>query len=144
MRHGEASFDAPRDSLRHLTEKGQTMAKAQGEKLGRQFQQQHIHLDKIIVSPYLRAKQTAEQLILGMQAVGFSQNFANIIEEWEGITPSGRVETVQDYLAFLKEEGAKNVLIVSHLPLVWDLTQALTQHQANVHFYPAVVAEVEW
>lgn len=144
MRHGEAGFNAPSDSQRSLTENGQRMAKEKGLMLGEQFKLQGILLDKLIVSPYLRAQQTAEQLIQGFQAVDFSQNFANITEEWAGITPSGDVDTVIDYLDFLREEGAKNVFIVSHLPLVFELVQALTHHQANVHFYPAVVAEIEW
>ncbi|RRN04541.1 phosphohistidine phosphatase SixA [Bibersteinia trehalosi] len=144
MRHAEAGFNAPSDSLRTLTPDGLAMAKAQGKKLGEQFKQQHIALDKLLVSPYIRAMQTKEALIEGMQAVDFSQNFSNIEEQWDGITPDGIAESVLDYLSFLREEGARNVLIVSHLPLVFELVQALTQFQASVHFYPAVVAEIDW
>lgn len=144
MRHGEAGFNAPSDSQRSLTPNGELMAHMKGLELGEQFRQQNILLDKIIVSPYLRAKQTAEQLVSGLQAADFSQNFAKITEEWAGITPNGDVGTVIDYLAFLQEEGAKNILIVSHLPLVFELTQALSQYQMHINFYPAVVAEIEW
>lgn len=144
MRHGEAGFNAITDSQRSLTENGRQMAYSQGERLGKRLLAQQILLDKVLVSPYLRTQQTAEQLISGLQAGGFTQNIAEIIETWEGITPSGAVETVEDYLAFLREEGAKNVLIISHLPLVFDLVHQLTQSQASVHFYPAVIAEVDW
>lgn len=53
------------------------------------------------------------------------------------------MENVVDYLDFLREEGAQNVLLISHLPLVFDLTYALTDNQSSVHFYPAVIAEIE-
>lgn len=79
-----------------------------------------------------------------MEAVGFSQHFANITEEWDEITPSGSPDLIQDYLAFLNEEGANQVLIVSHLPLVFDLVQTFTQYQQSVFFYPAVIAEINW
>lgn len=141
MRHGEAGFNAATDSQRTLTKNGQEMAYHQGEKLGKRLLNQQIILDKIIVSPYLRTQQTAEQLFSGLQAVGFTQSCTKIVETWEGITPGGNVETVIDYLNFLHEEGAKNVLIISHLPLVFDLVHQLTH--STVHFYPAVIAELE-
>ena len=81
---------------------------------------------------------------LGEQCIPRNIHFANITEEWNEITPSGSPDLIQDYLAFLNEEGAKQVLIVSHLPLVFDLVQTFTQHQQSVHFYPAVIAEIHW
>lgn len=143
MRHGEASFNAASDCRRSLTENGEKMAYAQGQWLGKRLAEQNRVLDKIIVSPYTRTQQTYEQLIAGLQAVGFTQNFAKLLEKWDGITPSGVVENVVDYLDFLREEGAQNVLLISHLPLVFDLTYALTDNQSSVHFYPAVIAEIE-
>ncbi|MBD4936681.1 phosphohistidine phosphatase SixA, partial [Xanthomonas citri pv. citri] len=80
----------------------------------------------------------------GMQAVDFKRNLVNSsIEIWEGVTPGGDPENVKNYLDFLREEGAKNILIISHLPLVYDLVVSLTQHQDSVHFYPAVIAEID-
>lgn len=147
MRHGEAAFNTPRDSQRSLTNKGQIMSFSQGKWLAQRLYDQNVTFDKILVSPYLRAQQTLDKLLEGIQAVGFTQHFANLtktIETWEGITPAGNVENVLSYLTFLSEEGAKNVLIISHLPLVYELTQALTAYQYSVHFYPAVIAEIEW
>ncbi len=144
MRHGEASFNASSDSERQLTEFGRKMAYQQGESLGKYLLAQRMQLDKVIVSPYLRTQQTFAELNLGLQAVKFCQNLANIQEIWEGITPDGSPESVCDYLGFLREEGADNVLIISHLPLVFDLVRELTQYQASVHFYPAVMAEIAW
>lgn len=146
MRHGEAGFNAPSDSERTLTENGREMAFQQGRWLGDVLCERGILLDKILVSPYQRTRQTLECLQDGIQAVSSREFFANseagIVEVWEDITPSGSPKTVLDYLAFLKEEGAKNVLIISHLPLVFDLVHALSRQ--TVHFYPAVIAELNW
>lgn len=146
MRHGEAAFNATTDSQRTLTENGREMAFQQGRWLGDELTERSLRLDKILVSPYLRTQQTLECVQDGIQAVSSREFFANsqpeIVETWEGITPAGSPQTVVDYLVFLKEEGAKNVLIISHLPLVFDLTYALCGQ--NVHFYPAVIAEIDW
>lgn len=144
MRHGEAGFNALSDAQRTLTEKGAKSACLQGQWLAQRLKEGERLLDKIVCSPYVRTQQTCEQLILGLQTGGFQQNLANTVEFWDGITPAGQVETVIDYLAFLREEGAKNVLIISHLPFVFDFVRALSAEQAVVHFYPAVIAELEW
>lgn len=144
MRHGEAGFNAQSDAQRTLTENGKKMANSQGIWLGNRLNGTQASLDKILCSPYQRTQQTSEHLLAGLLTAGYSKNTAHCVELWEGITPNGQVETVVDYLAFLRDEGAKNVLIISHLPLVFDLVQALTAHQATVHFYPAVLAEIDW
>ncbi|OOH89889.1 phosphohistidine phosphatase SixA [Pasteurellaceae bacterium 15-036681] len=144
MRHGEAGFNASTDSERSLTKNGEKMAFKQGKWLAKRFSDQQVKLDKVLVSPYLRTQQTLQHIEQGLQAVNFMQSFANICETWEGITPYGNPDNVIDYLRFLREEGANNVLIISHLPLVFDLVQGLTAYQDSVNFYPAVIAEVEW
>lgn len=147
MRHGEASFNAQMDNQRSLTDNGQKMAIKQGEWLGKRLLEQQVSFDKILVSPYLRTQQTLEKVQEGLQRVKFSEKFANLeqaIETWDGITPSGNIDNVLNYLDFLRNEGAKNVLVISHLPLVYDLVHVLTQGQSTVHFYPAVIAEVDW
>ena len=144
MRHGEAGFFATSDSERTLTKQGEEAAFKQGEWLAKRLLDQSVNLDKILVSPYVRAQQTFEQLTKGLQAGGSVQSFAKLSETWEGIVPSGNPENVINYLRFLREEGAQNVLVISHLPLVFDLAQCLTNHQESVSFYPAVIAEIEW
>ncbi|MEG9498532.1 phosphohistidine phosphatase SixA [Mannheimia indoligenes] len=144
MRHGEAGFNAPNDAARSLTDNGIKNVISQGKWLGEYLNNKQIKLDKILVSPYLRAKQTLENLITGMQAVNFSQNFANLTEEWEEITPDGDPYVVEDYLHFLREEGAKNILLISHLPLVFDLSQRLTNNQGNVQFPTSTITEIHW
>lgn len=144
MRHGEAGFNAPNDAARSLTDNGIKNVISQGKWLGEYLNNKQIKLDKILVSPYLRAKQTLENLITGMQAVNFSQNFASLTEEWEEITPDGNPYVVEDYLHFLREEGAKNILLISHLPLVFDLSQRLTNNQGNVQFPTSTITEIHW
>lgn len=146
MRHGEAGFNAATDSERSLTDNGREMAFQQGRWLGALLDEQGLELDCILVSPYLRTRQTAECLQDGIQAVSSVQSFANgqpeKIEYWQGITPAGTVDNVLNYLNFLAQNGAENVLIISHLPLVFDLTHALGGK--TVHFYPAVIAQIAW
>lgn len=144
MRHAEADFNAKTDNQRTLTVKGKQISFEQGKKLGKYFKNQNVVLDKVLVSPYMRTQQTYHKVLEGFQAVDFMQNFANLTEIWDGITPVGSTKTVVDYLAFLKSEGAKNVLIISHLPLVLDLVLELTNHKHQINFYPAVIAEIEW
>ncbi|MDG6882027.1 Phosphohistidine phosphatase sixA [Phocoenobacter uteri] len=148
MRHGEAGFNAGVDHQRSLTEYGKKTARSQGEWLGKRLANKEQQIDKIIVSPFLRAQQTFEEVLKGLQAVNFDQKFTNSIQEkvesWEGVTPYGTPNSVLDYIRVLRESGVKNVLIISHLPLVYELVSYFTQHQSKVHFYPAVIAEIDW
>lgn len=143
MRHGEAGFNAPSDSERCLTDNGIKNTTSQGKWLGEYLTTKQIHLDKIIVSPYLRAQQTLENVIIGMQAVNFSPNFTHLIETWDEITPDGNPYTVEDYLHFLREEGAKNILLISHLPLVFDLAQRLAHNLSHLQFPTSTIAEID-
>lgn len=148
MRHGEAGFNAPTDSQRTLTEYGQQMALQQGQWLAQTLVNQGLRLDKILVSPYVRTQQTLQALLQGIQPGQFIKSFANsvenLVETWEGITPDGDPQSVVGYLDFLREEGAQAVLLISHLPLVYDLVLQLTAHQASVPFQPATVATLKW
>lgn len=146
MRHGEAGFNAAVDYQRSLTDKGVEMAFKQGQWLAKRLVSQGITLHKIMVSPYLRTQQTLNAMVQGLQAVDSLQSFANLsdsIENWEGITPSGKVDNVLNYLDFLQKEGIENVLMISHLPLVYDVVSALVG-QTQIQFYPAVIAEIVW
>lgn len=109
MRHGEAEHSAPSDAERALTEKGRAVS---CEIAGRLVKQQGIgSLDKVLVSPYLRAQQT-------WQAI--AQCFTtNQVETCDDISPYGQADDVVEYIAALVEtENLQTVLVVSHLPLV--------------------------
>ncbi|WP_301098431.1 phosphohistidine phosphatase SixA [Otariodibacter sp.] len=144
MRHGEAGFNAQTDQQRSLTKKGYKMVFTQGQWLAKRLEEQKIKLDRVIVSPYLRTQQTFSELLEGMKAVSSQIFFTNEqVENWQGITPSGDINNVINYINFLHtDKNVQNILIISHLPLVFDLVRTLTQHKNFVHFYPAVIAEV--
>ncbi|TXH63073.1 MAG: phosphohistidine phosphatase SixA [Tolumonas sp.] len=104
MRHGEAAHEAGRDDLRPLTEKG----RKQSVKMAEWVSAELPRLDRVLVSPFLRAQQTWD-------AVRTCLPEPTKIEDVNDLVPYGRVEAVTDYLRALDDEY---VLIISHLPLV--------------------------
>lgn len=143
MRHGEAGFNSTSDSQRSLTEQGKKISFEKGLWLGNRLTQQNQQIDKILVSPYLRTQQTLTELTKGIFQISKDLQTEDI-EIWQGITPAGNPQNVVSYLDILRKEGIKNLLIISHLPLVYELVSYLTLHQSQVHFYPAVIAEIDW
>ncbi|MCW9714750.1 phosphohistidine phosphatase SixA [Avibacterium sp. 21-594] len=133
MRHGEAQTIAPSDSARPLTENGKQQSYQQGQWL----HSINAEFDKVLVSPYLRAQQTFEQVNLA-----FQNQLQTKLETWDGITPYGDAGLVRDYLTVLAQDGVESLLIISHLPLVGDIVRELCgRNPAN--FYPAVIVEIE-
>ena len=105
MRHGQASWSAPKDSLRPLTETGRAEVQRTATQLGA------YGLERILASPYLRAQQTAE---IVAEHLGLS------VETIQHVTPDGSPSRAIEQLP---ESG--NTLIVSHMPLVSGLTELL-------------------
>ena len=110
MRHGQAETYAPSDAQRNLTELGHQQARAAGQCL----QQLSLSFDQVWVSPYNRAQQTADEVLLSLAE---SPRFTAA-----GLTPESPVATVIDKL---EQSDSKNVLIVSHQPLVSVLVALL-------------------
>jgi phosphohistidine phosphatase len=104
MRHGEAAHEAGRDDLRPLTDKGRKQSIRMAEWVAEQLPR----IDRVLISPFLRAQQTWE-------AIQSCLPTPSKIEEFHDLVPYGRSEVVSDYLRALDDEY---VLIVSHLPLV--------------------------
>lgn len=105
LRHGEAQSRARTDAERELTERGRE------EVLRSAAHLQGQPLQRIIVSPYVRAQQTAEQV---RQALGFAGPVVTV--PW--LTPDSDPREVLDSLdAYASED----VLLVSHQPLVGAL-----------------------
>ncbi len=114
MRHGEAEHLAASDAERILTKRGQDQSIAVAQACERQGLSD---FDKVLVSPYVRAKQTW-QAISGV----FSAGVNNVIE-YEELTPYGDAGDAYQYISALAEaEQLESVLLVSHLPLVGYLT----------------------
>lgn len=108
MRHGEAEHFAQSDAERALTDRGRSASSAVAAAC---VAQGIKHFDKVIVSPYLRAQQTWQEIS--------SQFDARQIEISEDITPYGDSEQVAEYVnALIELEKLESVLLVSHLPLV--------------------------
>ncbi|OOF69624.1 phosphohistidine phosphatase SixA [Rodentibacter caecimuris] len=137
MRHGEAEIAAATDQLRALNDVGKKQANQQGKWLKNQLESNELSLEKIIVSPYIRAQQTFECLNLA-----FEEKLVK--EDWKGITPYGSPNNVLNYLAVLAEQGIKCVLLISHLPLVGEIVAELYGKSNPIAFYPATIAQLDW
>ncbi|MDP9533701.1 phosphohistidine phosphatase SixA [Pseudomonas protegens] len=109
LRHGQAESHAPTDAQRNLTAHGRE------EVLGSAAQLIGQPISAIIASPYVRAQQTAQ---LVREALGFEAEIRTV--PW--LTPEANPLLVLQQL-----DGADNLLLVSHQPLVGSLI-GLLQH----------------
>ena len=98
MRHGQADWSAPSDNERSLNRQGRQEVSSTVARLAGQ------QVDRIIASPYLRARQTA--------AIA-SEAFAVAVETLEALKPEGDSASV---VQALPTQGV--VMLVSHMPLV--------------------------
>ena len=112
VRHGSAQPGAVQDQSRGLTERGQRQAEGAGNWLAGQVLNQPV----IMVSPFLRARQTAA-------AIAAHLNLP--VVENPMLVPDGDVQALLDTLATLKHD----VILVSHLPLVGHLAALLVDGQ---------------
>lgn len=134
MRHGQASSYASSDAQRQLTEQGILEAKV----MAKWANEHNYTFDKILVSPFVRAQQTAEAFIevldqaVELQTISF-------------ITPSGQAREVHDYLDGIGQlEKLSSVLIISHMPLVSYLVAEVTIEQNAPIFPTAGVAYIDY
>ena len=157
MRHGEASMKASSDAQRPLTEQGQ----GEVALMANWLQGKHINFDQIMVSPFLRAQQSADLLLSYLHGENCSnkQNenneishsndyvtkYADKIITTDLIIPSGGVKEVHDYIDGLySATNCQTVLIVSHMPLVGYLVEELlVDHPAPI-FQTAAIAEIDY
>lgn len=93
------------DADRPLSAKGEDQALA----LGRAFQQRGLALDRLYVSPLLRARQTAELLLRELAAPGLTP------ETCEELTPGTKPRKLSKFL--FRHEGTA-VGLVGHMPLL--------------------------
>jgi len=124
MRHGEAEHFAASDAERALTTRGISESVA----VARACNEQGItEFDKVLISPYLRAQQTWQQIQPMFKTSAISTS--------EDITPYGQSDLVFDYLcALIEVEQPQSVLLVSHLPLVGYLTSEFITDMAPPMF----------
>ncbi|KPX25554.1 phosphohistidine phosphatase SixA [Pseudomonas ficuserectae] len=109
LRHGEAQSRARSDAERELTAHGRE------EVLKSAVHLSDKSVQRIIVSPYVRAQQTAE---LVRQSLGFNDPVVTV--PW--LTPDS---SPREVLLQLDKLGVDEVLLVSHQPLVGELIGVL-------------------
>jgi phosphohistidine phosphatase len=118
LRHGEAEASAPTDAARQLTVKGRQDV----ENVAKQFATRHLPLEHCFVSPYVRASQTADLFFRSL-------NKSITSTTTELLVPEVRASTVIDFLS--KNVHGRNVLLVSHNPLLSELNALLTEGNIN-------------
>ena len=138
MRHGEAEVVASSDEARHLTEYGRKQSISQGQWFKEHLNSTALSVQKVIVSPYVRAQETFELVNSALD------NILNDVETWSGITPYGNATLVADYLSVLQEQGVKSILLVSHLPLVGSIVSELYGKRNPISFYPSTIVQIDW
>ena len=132
MRHGDASLHAASDALRPLTQKGIDDSCLMAQWLETRAPQ----IDKILVSPYLRAEQT-------LSAIRPILTLPREAEIMKGLTPSGDADLIASYVNLLASEGFKSILIVSHLPLVGYLVSAFCPQEQPPMFATSSIACID-
>lgn len=129
MRHGEAQAQAADDASRALTAHGRAQARAQGQWLA-----MHGAPDALWVSPYLRAQQTADEVLAGL-----GQPLARVT--LPELTPSGDIAAITALLA--GSDDCQRVLMVSHMPMVAYLVEALVPGEVPMAFATAEIVVID-
>lgn len=132
MRHGDAVPDAASDALRPLSDRGAEESRQMADWLNHQA----IKVERVLVSPYLRARQT-------LQTVRERWPLPQQDECLPELTPGGDAKVAGDYLRALAAQGVKAALVVSHLPLVGYLVADLCPAECAPMFATSAVACVE-
>jgi phosphohistidine phosphatase len=133
MRHGEAGFDAPSDRERKLTETGRIHSGYMANWLGKQINQ----LDLVIVSPYLRAQQTWQEVSKHLTA-------SRKLVVLDDVTPSGDAKKAVDVvLAYAEQYKADNVLVIAHMPVLGFMVSELVAGIEPPLFATSAVAHID-
>ncbi|MGJ8691874.1 MAG: phosphohistidine phosphatase SixA [Thalassotalea sp.] len=132
MRHGEAHHQGLSDSERELTTFGISevvdIAKIMSEEI----------FDLIIVSPFVRAQQTADILVETLK-------LTSQVQQCDLITPVGSASQVHDYIdGLLASNPYQKILLVSHMPLVSFLLAELTIGGHMPIFQTSGVAKIDY
>lgn len=131
MRHGEAAQGVP-DSARRLTSHGEQQAASMARRLAQHSMRGEPTVTRLVASPFVRAQQTAQAM---GKALGLE------VETLDSITPQGAPQAFCDWL--IEQPG--NLLVVSHMPLVAELTGLLVEGREDQGraFPTAGIAELE-
>ncbi|RDB43898.1 phosphohistidine phosphatase SixA [Halomonas sp. DQ26W] len=129
MRHGEAGPGGI-DAERKLTARGH----AEAARMADWLQYQELDEARVLTSPYVRARQTAEHV---------AASLGRKVEPLTIVTPDDPPEVVSDWLIEQADRGP--FVLVSHMPLVGALTGLLVDGRSDrgLGFATAAVAELE-
>ncbi len=132
MRHGQAHPYGESDGQRPLTEQG----KLEAALMAKWMQKSQVDFDQILVSPFLRAQQTAQEIAKYSDAPLKTIDF---------ITPEGSARQVHDYIdGVCSVERLETLLIVSHMPLVSYLVAELSAEKEAPIFQTAAIAQIDY
>lgn len=131
MRHGQAAPEASSDALRPLTEQGKEEVSLMARWLAPQVKQ----FDLVLVSPYVRAQQTWQQVAKDIPA--------RQIETCAELTPNCDADlTASLILAYAESHPKGNVLVISHMPMVGYLVESLCQGMMAPIFVTSGIANI--
>lgn len=132
MRHGQAEMMANSDAQRALT----SLGRFESEKMAAHLAEQNVSFDAALVSPYVRAQQTWAAVRAFLPETKNVQTIKHLI-------PSGSASKSVNEILALQATGIKNLLIVSHLPLVGYLVGELAPAAGVPAFSTSSIAHVE-
>ena len=134
MRHGQAYTSGSIDALRGLTEQG----KLEATVMTKWLKKQNIMLEQMIISPFIRAQETAKSV-----ACGYDESL--LVTTLDFITPSGSAQALHDYIdGVCVSDKIETLLIVSHMPLVSYLVAELTIENSSPIFQTAAIAHIDY
>ena len=128
-RHGEAEPFASDDSQRPLTRAGEREVRL----LWGRLREAGIAPTCLISSPFLRARQTADQIADLYPGIGR--------DVYQGLTPDAEPSILLDWLQ--TRSDLDQLVLVSHMPLVAVLTSCLTGEMSRAGFATAAVAALD-
>ncbi len=140
IRHGDAlpAQAMSADAIRPLSEQGEREVRASAKWLQQRLAEQGVQqLDWLLVSPYVRARQTAAVLTSVVKVAQQQQH--------DSITPDGHAELVMDWLLAQlsqQQQQAQHIALVSHMPLVSYLVAAFDASTQPLLFPTAGIAEL--
>ena len=137
MRHGDAEPFKKNDITRNLTDFGLQQAAEAGRWLNDYYSKSN-GIEMALVSPYIRAQQTFEQLNLKVKVEKMHIS--------EDITPDGNPQLVHDHIDYLVEEKklTRNLLIVSHMPFVSFLSDELLTKKVSLLFATSSLVIIDY
>jgi phosphohistidine phosphatase len=133
IRHADALALGERgiteESERPLSEQGENQARL----LGKGMQRRGLAFDKIVTSPYLRARQTTEGLLGAWSTPPEKHVCADLV-------PDGKPKKAA---AFLSKLGGERVALVGHMPQLGEMTAWLIgSRKVHIDLAKAGVAHV--